>query len=102
MEEEQHAALSRLTFMEPMIHNGGRHVKSYIFPITVEQDDDAWRAYIPELEARGAATWGKTKEEALRNIQEVAQMVIEEMLEDGEEIPSSIRVSEKPVVAVTL
>ncbi len=91
--------------MEPLIHNqtaGGRNVKSYIFPVAIEQDDDAWRAYIPELEARGAATWGKTKEEALKNIQEVAQMVIEEMLEDGEAIPRSIRVSEEPVVAVTL
>lgn len=90
--------------MEPLIHHntGGRHVKSYIFPIAVEQDDDSWRAYIPELESRGAATWGKTRDEALRNIQEVAQMVIEEMLEDGERIPDSIRVSEEPVVAVTL
>ena len=92
--------------MEPLIHQnqntGRRHVKSYIFPIAIEQDDDAWRAYIPELESRGAATWGKTKEEALRNIQEIAQMVIEEMLEDGEAIPRSIRVSEEPVVAVTL
>jgi predicted RNase H-like HicB family nuclease len=91
--------------MEPSIQHkqetGGSHVKSYIFPIAIEQDDNAWRAYIPELEARGAATWGKTKEEALKNIQEVAQMVIEEMLEDGEAIPRSIRVSE-PVVAVTL
>ncbi|MGI8784344.1 MAG: type II toxin-antitoxin system HicB family antitoxin [Acidobacteriota bacterium] len=63
-------------------------MKSYIFPIAVEKDEDTWRAYIPELEARGAATWGKTKEEALRNIQEVAQMVIEEMLEDGESFPN--------------
>ena len=52
--------------------------------------------------ARRRHLWGKTKEEALRNIQEIAQMVIEEMLEDGEAIPRSIRVSEEPVVAVTL
>jgi predicted RNase H-like HicB family nuclease len=35
---------------------------------------------IPDLEKAGAATWGKTREEALRNIQEVAQMVIESLL----------------------
>ena len=57
-------------------------MKSYIFPVVIEPDADAWRAYVPQLEARGAATWGRTKEEALRNIQEVSQMVIEELLED--------------------
>jgi predicted RNase H-like HicB family nuclease len=53
----------------------------------MEPDQDVWRAFIPELEAKGAATWGNTKEEALRNIHEVAQMVIEALLEDGEPIP---------------
>jgi predicted RNase H-like HicB family nuclease len=83
-------------------HAGGRDVKSYIFPIVVEQDEDSWRAYVPELESRGAATWGKTREEAIRNMQEVAQLVIEELLEDGEPVPAGIRVSENPVVAVTV
>ena len=40
-----------------------------------------------DLESKGAATWGHTKEEALKNIQEVAQMVIEALLEDGESLP---------------
>jgi predicted RNase H-like HicB family nuclease len=84
------------------LHAGGRDVKSYIFPIVVEQDEDSWRAYVPELESRGAATWGKTREEAIRNMQEVAQLVIEELLEDGEPVPAGIRVSENPVVAVTV
>ena len=47
-------------------------MKSYVFPIVLEPDEDVWRAYVPELEARDAATWGHTKEEALRNIQKVA------------------------------
>jgi predicted RNase H-like HicB family nuclease len=59
-------------------------LKSYVFRVVLEPDQDAWRAFIPELEAKGAATWGKTKEEALRNIHEVAHMVIEALLEDGE------------------
>ena len=62
-------------------------MKSYIFRVVLEQDEDVWRAFIPELEAKGAATWGNTKEEALRNIHEVAQMVIEALLEDGEPLP---------------
>ncbi len=58
-------------------------MRSYVFRVIVEPDEQAWRAYIPDLERRGGATWGTTKEEALRNIHEVAQMVIESMLEDG-------------------
>ena len=77
-------------------------VRSYVFKVVVEPDEDKWRALIPQLESRGAATWGKTREEALQNIQEVAQMVIEEMLEDGEPIPGSVMVYDEPRVAVTL
>jgi predicted RNase H-like HicB family nuclease len=62
-------------------------VKSYVFRVVLEPDQDVWRAFIPELEAKGAATWGNTKEEALRNIHEVAQMVIEALLEDSEPRP---------------
>jgi predicted RNase H-like HicB family nuclease len=65
-------------------------VKSYVFRVVLEPDQDVWRAFIPELEAKGAATWGNTKEEALRNIHEVAQMVIEARLEDGEPLPRAI------------
>ncbi len=65
-------------------------MKSTIFPVTIEPDEDRWIAYIPELESRGGATWGYTKEEALKNIQEVGQMVIEVLLEDGEPLPANI------------
>jgi predicted RNase H-like HicB family nuclease len=51
---------------------------SYVVQVAVEPDEDVWRAYLPDLESRGAATRGQTREEAPRNIQEVAQMVIEE------------------------
>ena len=77
-------------------------MKSYIFPVALEPDEDGWRAFVPELEAKGAATWGHTKEEALRNIQEVAQMVIEVLLEDGAALPPSVTVSDEPVVAVSI
>lgn len=77
-------------------------MQSFVLRVILEQDEDVWRAYVPELEARGAATWGKTQEEALRNIQEVAQMVMEELQEDGEALPPSVTVSDQPLVAVSL
>jgi predicted RNase H-like HicB family nuclease len=43
-------------------------MKSYVFPVVIEPDEDVWRAFVPDLESRGAATWGHTKEEALKNI----------------------------------
>ena len=70
--------------------------------MVLEPDEQARRAYIPELEEKGGATWGKTKEEALRNIHEVAQMVIESMLEDGERLPQGITEVDEPVIAVTV
>lgn len=88
--------------MTTLTHKEEGDVISYIFPVVVEPDEDVWRAYIPELEAKGAATWGRTKDEALKNIQEVAQMVIEEMLEDDEPIPPGVTVCDRPVVAVTV
>jgi len=77
-------------------------MKSYLFPVVVEPDEDVWRAYVPDLESRGAATWGHTREEALRNIQEVAQVVIEQMIEDREQLPTSVSISDHPIVSVTV
>ena len=77
-------------------------MKTYIFPIVLEEADGAWHVFVPELESRGAATWGVTRDEALRNIQEVMQMVVEEILEDGEPLPPSVSVSDHPAVAVSV
>lgn len=94
--------------MEKMAHSslhtktGGRDVKSYIVPIVVEPDEDVWRAYVPELESQGAATWGHTADEALRNMQEVMQMIVEEYLEDGKQLPDFVTVSDRPTVSVNV
>lgn len=56
----------------------------------------------PNLKKQGAATWGNTREEALRNIQEVAQMVIESLLDDGKPLPPRVTEIDEPVVAVTV
>jgi predicted RNase H-like HicB family nuclease len=81
---------------------GVRRVNTYIFPVVLEQAEEAWHVSVPELEHKGAATWGPTKEIALRNIQEVMQMIVEEMLEDGERLPESVQVSHHTAVAVSV
>jgi predicted RNase H-like HicB family nuclease len=58
-------------------------MKTYTFKVVVEPDEDRWHAHCPALERYGAATWGNTREEALKHIQEVVQMVIEELAGDG-------------------
>ncbi|MFZ0311918.1 MAG: type II toxin-antitoxin system HicB family antitoxin [Candidatus Korobacteraceae bacterium] len=77
-------------------------MRSFVLRVVLEPDEDVWRAYIPDLEAKGAATWGHTREEALRNMQEVAQMIMEELEQDGEPLPPSVTVSDQPLVAVSL
>ncbi|HSP66283.1 MAG TPA: type II toxin-antitoxin system HicB family antitoxin [Bryobacteraceae bacterium] len=81
-------------------------MKTYTFRVIVEPDGDRWRAHCPALEQYGAATWGLTQEEALKNIQEVVQMVVEELQEDAVPIPEAprqdVEVSEEPRVSVTV
>ena len=45
---------------------------------------------------------GNTREEAFRNIHEVARMVIEDMMEGGERIPEGVLISDEPLVSVTV
>jgi len=81
-------------------------MKTYIFKVVVEPDEDVWTAYCPALLRQGASTWGVTKEEALSNIEEVVRMVAESLLEDGEPLPEGptdeVQVSDAPSVAVTI
>jgi len=77
-------------------------LRSYVFKVVVEPDEDKWHARIPELESKGAATWGKTREEAFRNIEEVIRMVIEDMLEDGEPIPEARLLYDGVLMSVVL
>ena len=80
-------------------------MKTYTFKVVVEPDEDAWSVYCPALLKYGGATWGKTKEKALKHIQEVVQMVVESMIEHGDHIPDrgpDVEVREEPIVAVTV
>lgn len=59
----------------------------YDFQIVIEQDEDGiYVASVPVLQ--GCYTQGGTFEEALENIKDVIEMCIEEMREEGKEIPS--------------
>jgi predicted RNase H-like HicB family nuclease len=73
---------------------------TYTFSVVVEPDEDAWFAYCPALKGYGAATWGSTREEALRHIREVVAMVVAELVEDGEDLPADVDVSEGTRISV--
>jgi predicted RNase H-like HicB family nuclease len=90
-------------------------MKTYHFKVVVEPDEDAqgnpaWFAHIPALESIGAATSGRTREEALRRINEVVRMIVQESIEDGKPLPEgpqgSVEVEEvsqqEPRIAVTV
>ena len=81
-------------------------MRTYTFNVVLEPDEDRWHAYCPALHEQGAATWGHTREEALRNIEEVVRLVMESMVEHDERLPESLRgeveVTVEPRVAVTL
>jgi predicted RNase H-like HicB family nuclease len=90
-------------------------MKTYTFKVVVESDEDAvgnpaWHAYCPALERIGAATSGRTRDEALRNINEVVRMIVQESIEDGEPLPDGpsdqvevVEVpAEDPRIAVTV
>jgi predicted RNase H-like HicB family nuclease len=67
-------------------------MKTYNFKIVVEPDEDAdgnpaWYAYCPALESVGAATSGRTPEEALNRINEVVRMIVQEFVEYGKPLP---------------
>jgi antitoxin HicB len=80
-------------------------VKTYIFKVELEQDEDGrWSAVVPTLP--GCATWGYTKEEAMESIREAAQAYVEVLFEDGDPLPKeaekTTQVIDAPAVAITL
>ena len=80
-------------------------MKTYIFKVEVEQEEDGrWGAEIPTLP--GCAAWGYTKEEALEALQDGAQAYLEVLFEDGCPLPKeaeeTTHVVEAPMVAITI
>ncbi len=62
-------------------------MKTYVFKVDMETDEEGWRAFYAPWEEMGASTWSKTKVESLKNIQEVLAMIVEEFIEMGKTIP---------------
>lgn len=81
-------------------------MKTYVFRVVVEPDEDRWIAYAPALKGQGGASWGRTREEVLENIGQVVQMTVKSMREHGEPIPeepeADVQVFREPQVAVTV
>jgi len=81
-------------------------MKTYTYKVVVEPDEDRWHAYCPALEEQGASTWGNTREEALKHIDEVVQLVVESMIEHGEPLPEAnaneVQVTVEPRVTVNV
>jgi len=82
-------------------------MKTFVFRVVIEEDpfEDgrmAYAAYVPELKSLGAASWGYTREEALKNVQEATELVIASMISRGEPLPEGIETSEEPLVAVSI
>jgi predicted RNase H-like HicB family nuclease len=87
-------------------------MKTYNFKIVVEPDEDfdgelsGFHAFCPALERQGASTWGATEAEALKNIDSVVHMVVQSMVEHGQQLPEEpsdqVEVTADARVAVTV
>lgn len=72
-------------------------MKTYSFKVVLEKDkwpDDpdekaVWRAYIPALEHKGAASWGYTEKEALENLKNAVDLLVEHLLESQRQLQAS-------------
>lgn len=67
---------------------GTRRLQTYTFEVVVEPDEGGYHAYCPALRRFGAVTQGATEAEALRNINEVVQMIMDELKQDGISLPT--------------
>jgi predicted RNase H-like HicB family nuclease len=90
-------------------------MKTYSFKVVIEPDEDAqgapaWHAKCPALESVGGATSGRTRQEALRRINELIRTIVQEFADEGEPLPEgpldSVDVKEvsdeEPRIAVTV
>ena len=81
-------------------------MKTYTFKVVVEADEGGYHAYCPALRGYGAVTQGATAEEALKNINEVVAMIVDELREEGAPLPAAsgedVQVFEGTRVAVTV
>jgi predicted RNase H-like HicB family nuclease len=82
------------------IHIKGKDMKTYVFRVVIEPDEDRYYAEIPALP--GCYSWGYTYEEALRNIKEAAELWVETLAEDGDPISKDVQASQEPLVPLSI
>jgi antitoxin HicB len=79
-------------------------MKTFVLRVDLKEEDDGrWSASIPVLP--GCSSWGYSRQEALGNIKDAAEIYIEDMIDAGEGIPGpsdKIEVIDEPAVAVSL
>jgi len=66
-------------------------MKQPAYTIVVEPDENGWLAHIPALPACYAP--GDSVEEALRELQVVYEMILEEFAEEGRPLPPDVAVT---------
>ena len=78
-------------------------VKTYFFPVKIEQEDDGRRGVWIET-LPGFAAWVYTEGEALAAVERSRAAYLEILVEKGQRIPAAetVETIDAPVVAVTL
>ena len=99
--DENQAFITVQPMLEPSPEKG-KSSTTYKFRAVIEPDEDEWFACCPALEGQGAATCGKTYEEAYINIHQVLRMTLESMIAHGESIPVETPAPSSDTIAVTL
>lgn len=79
-------------------------MKTFVLKVALtEEEDGRWSASIPALP--GCSSWGYSRQEALENIKDAAEIYIEDMIDAGEALPlpsNEIEVIEEPAIAVSI
>ncbi|MBW1717834.1 MAG: type II toxin-antitoxin system HicB family antitoxin [Deltaproteobacteria bacterium] len=79
-------------------------MKTFVLRVDLKEEEDGrWSASIPTLP--GCSSWGYSRQDALMNIKDAAEIYIEDMVDAGEGLPTSsdkIEVINEPAIAVSL
>jgi len=75
--------------------------ESFIFEVEIEPEDDGrFHAWCPAL--KGCHTWGHTESEAFLYIKDAVTLYVQDLFDDGEEIPGVGKVDELKLIDVKL
>ena len=79
-------------------------MQTYTFKVVIEPDEGGFHAYCPALRYYGAVTQGTTEADAVRNIHEVIQMIVDELREEQIPLPlgDEVEVYDGARVAITV